>query len=80
MFDSKGPINIERTNLTTEKQKFITHNTSIKTLSDAIDGSDVFIGLSMANMMTKEMLLSMAKNPIVFAMANPDPQISYTVA
>ena len=80
MFDSKGPINVERTNLTTEKQKFITHNTSIKTLSDAIDGSDVFIGLSMANMMTKEMLLSMAKNPIVFAMANPDPEISYTLA
>ena len=80
MFDSKGPINTERTNLTTEKQKFITQNTSIKTLSDAIDGSDVFIGLSMANMMTKEMLLSMAKNPIVFAMANPDPEISYTVA
>ena len=80
MFDSKGPINTERTNLTTEKQKFITENTSIKTLSDAIDGSDVFIGLSMANMMTKEMLLSMAKNPIVFAMANPDPEISYTVA
>ena len=80
MFDSKGPINTERTNLTTEKQKFITQNTSIKTLSDAIDGSDVFIGLSMANMMTKEMLLSMAKNPIVFAMANPDPEISYTLA
>tara|TARA_B100000963_G_scaffold347915_1_gene354771 strand:- start:2690 stop:4969 length:2280 start_codon:yes stop_codon:yes gene_type:complete len=80
MFDSKGPINIERTNLTTEKQKFITHNTSVKTLSEAIDGSDVFIGLSMANMMTKEMLMSMAKNPIVFAMANPDPEISYKLA
>ena len=80
MFDSKGPINIDRTNLTLEKQKFITNNTSIKTLSDAIDDADVFIGLSKANMMTKEMLLSMAKNPIVFAMANPDPEISYKVA
>ena len=80
MFDSKGPINIDRTDLTLEKQKFITNNTSIKTLSDAIDDADVFIGLSKANMMTKEMLLSMAKNPIVFAMANPDPEISYKVA
>jgi malate dehydrogenase (oxaloacetate-decarboxylating)(NADP+) len=80
MFDSKGPINSERTNLTPEKQKFISKNTDVKNLADAIDGSDVFIGLSMANMMTKEMLLSMAKNPIVFAMANPDPEISYTVA
>ena len=80
MFDSKGPINIDRTNLTTEKQKFISNNTSIKTLSDAIDDADVFIGLSKANMMTKEMLLTMAKNPIVFAMANPDPEISYKVA
>ena len=80
MFDSKGPINSERTNLTPEKQKFISKNTDVKNLADAINGSDVFIGLSMANMMTKEMLLSMAKNPIVFAMANPDPEISYTVA
>ena len=80
MFDSKGPINIERTNLTSEKQKFITKNTSVKNLADAIDNSDVFIGLSKANMMTKEMLLSMAKNPIVFAMANPDPEISYKIA
>ena len=80
MFDSKGPINSERTNLTPEKQKFISKNTNVKNLADAINGSDVFIGLSMANMMTKEMLLSMAKNPIVFAMANPDPEISYMVA
>tara|TARA_B100000989_G_scaffold127672_2_gene94823 strand:+ start:1039 stop:3336 length:2298 start_codon:yes stop_codon:yes gene_type:complete len=80
MFDSKGAINIERKNLTIEKQRFATKNISIKTLNDAIHGSDVFIGLSKANMMTKEMLLSMAKNPIVFAMANPDPEISYKVA
>ncbi len=80
MFDSKGLINTKRKNLSPEKKLFASKNVEIESLSDAINGSDVFIGLSKADMMTKEMLLSMNKNPIVFAMANPDPEISYKVA
>jgi len=80
MFDSKGLINIKRKNLSREKKLFSSQNIEIESLADAINGSDVFIGLSKADMMTKEMLLSMNKNPIVFAMANPDPEISYKVA
>ena len=80
MFDSKGLINIKRKNLSPEKKLFSSQNMEIESLADAINASDVFIGLSKADMMTKEMLLSMNKNPIVFAMANPDPEISYKVA
>ena len=80
MFDSKGLINVKRSNLSPEKKMFCSKNTDINTLDEAIVGIDVFIGLSKANMMTKEMLISMNKNPIVFAMANPDPEISYKVA
>ena len=80
MFDSKGLINVKRSNLTPEKKMFCSKNTDIKTIEEALVGSDVFIGLSKANMMTKEMLISMNNNPIVFAMANPDPEISYKVA
>ena len=80
MFDSKGLINIKRKNLSLEKKLFSSQNMEIESLADAINASDVFIGLSKADMMTKEMLLSMNKNPIVFAMANPDPEISYKVA
>ena len=80
MFDSKGLINVKRENLSHEKKLFSSKNTEIESLSDAVNGSDVFIGLSKADMMSKEMLLSMNKNPIVFAMANPDPEISYKVA
>ena len=80
MFDSKGLINVKRSNLSPEKKMFCSKNTDINTIDEAMVGSDVFIGLSKANMMTKEMLISMNKNPIVFAMANPDPEISYKVA
>ncbi len=80
MFDSKGLIHVNRENLSKEKKMFSSSNTHINSLSEAIDGSDVFIGLSKANMMTKEMLLSMSNDPIVFAMANPDPEINYKVA
>ena len=80
MFDSKGLININRKDLSLEKKLFASKNVEIESLADAINGSDVFIGLSKADMMSKEMLLSMNKNPIVFAMANPDPEISYKVA
>jgi malate dehydrogenase (oxaloacetate-decarboxylating)(NADP+) len=80
MFDSKGLINVNRSNLSPEKKMFSSKNTEINSLDEALKGADVFIGLSKANMMTKDMLISMSKNPIVFAMANPDPEISYKVA
>ena len=80
MFDSKGLINVNRKDLSLEKKLFASKNVEIESLADAINGSDVFIGLSKADMMSKEMLVSMNKNPIVFAMANPDPEISYKVA
>ena len=79
MFDSKGPININRDNLSNEKE-FITKNINVKSLDDALNGADVFIGLSKADMMSVDMLKSMSENPIVFAMANPDPEINYKQA
>ncbi|MCX8533890.1 NADP-dependent malic enzyme [Chryseobacterium luquanense] len=79
MCDSKGVINHKRENLTPEKIDFIA-NTDIETLEDAVKGSDVFIGLSKGNVMTPEMLSSMNENPIVFALANPDPEIAYDLA
>jgi malate dehydrogenase (oxaloacetate-decarboxylating)(NADP+) len=79
MCDSKGVINHKRENLTPEKLDFIAQ-TDIETLEDALKGSDVFVGLSKGNVMSPEMLLSMADNPIVFALANPDPEISYDLA
>lgn len=79
MCDSKGVINHKRENLTPEKLDFIAQ-TDIDTLEDAVKGSDVFIGLSKGNVMSPEMLLSMNENPIVFALANPDPEIAYDLA
>ena len=79
MLDSKGVIRKDRENLTAEKAEFATHR-KIDTLEEAMKDSDVFIGLSTANIVTQDMLLSMAKNPIVFAMANPDPEIKYELA
>ncbi|MEG1591193.1 NADP-dependent malic enzyme [Chryseobacterium sp.] len=79
MCDSKGVINHKRENLTPEKLDFIAQ-TDIETLEDAVKGSDVFIGLSKGNVMTPEMLSSMTENPIVFALANPDPEIAYDLA
>jgi malate dehydrogenase (oxaloacetate-decarboxylating)(NADP+) len=76
MVDSKGVINSKRKDLNIYKQEFITTR-NIDTLAEACKGADLFLGLSAANMMTKDMLSSMAKNPIVFAMANPNPEISY---
>jgi len=76
MADSKGVINRKRKDLNKYKQEFITER-DLDTLAEALKGADLFLGLSAANMMTKEMLASMAKNPIVFAMANPNPEISY---
>ncbi|MNU39534.1 NADP-dependent malic enzyme [compost metagenome] len=79
MCDSKGVINHKRENLTPEKLDFIAQ-TDVETLEDAVKGSDVFIGLSKGNVMIPEMLSSMNENPIVFALANPDPEIAYDLA
>jgi malate dehydrogenase (oxaloacetate-decarboxylating)(NADP+) len=76
MADSKGVINSARKDLNKYKQLFVTDR-NIRTLAEALVGADVFLGLSVANVMSKSMLASMAKNPIVFAMANPNPEISY---
>jgi malate dehydrogenase (oxaloacetate-decarboxylating)(NADP+) len=76
MVDSKGVLNSKRTDLNKYKKEFVTTR-NIDTLSEAVKGADLFLGLSAANMMTKEMLASMGANPIVFAMANPNPEISY---
>ncbi len=76
MVDSKGVVNSKRKDLNKYKQEFITTR-DIDTLAEAVVDSDLFLGLSAADMMTKDMLASMAKNPIVFAMANPNPEISF---
>ena len=76
MVDSKGVIRKDRTDLNKYKQEFATDK-DIYTLEEAIKGADVFFGLSKGGIVSKEMLRSMADNPIVFAMANPDPEITY---
>lgn len=80
MLDSKGVINIARNGLSPQKALFAVKDTSISTLAQAIDGKDAFIGLSVGNLFTKEMALSMSKNPIIFALANPIPEIDYNLA
>lgn len=79
MCDSKGVIRNSRTDLNPQKQ-FFAQDTELETLTEAMKGADVFIGLSKGNIVTEEMLLSMNDKPIVFAMANPDPEISYSLA
>ncbi|WP_420321570.1 NADP-dependent malic enzyme [Flagellimonas sp.] len=79
MLDSKGVIRSDRENLSAEKLEFASDR-KIDTLEEAMKDADVFIGLSIANILTPEMLNSMAKDPIVFAMANPDPEIEYNLA
>lgn len=79
MLDSKGVIRTDRENLSPEKLEFATDR-KIDTLEEAMVNADVFIGLSMADLVNPEMLLSMAKDPIVFAMANPNPEIDYNLA
>ncbi len=76
MLDTKGVITTDRTNLTTEKKAFA-RSTKAVTLEDIMKGADVFVGLSKGNILSKDMVKSMAKKPIVFALANPDPEISY---
>lgn len=76
IIDSKGVVNTKRTDLNEQKKEFVTSR-DVDTLEDALKGADVFLGLSVAGVMKKEMLLSMAKDPIVFALANPNPEITY---
>ena len=79
MLDSKGVIRNDRDNLTIQKAEFATER-KIDSLDQAMINADVFIGLSTSNIVSQEMLKTMASNPIVFAMANPDPEIKYKLA
>lgn len=79
MCDSKGVITTKRPNLTDTKKEFAI-DSDITTLEEAIEGADVFLGLSTADILTKEMIRKMNNNPIVFALANPNPEISYEEA
>jgi malate dehydrogenase (oxaloacetate-decarboxylating)(NADP+) len=80
MVDSKGVIYKGRTEGMNEFKEQFANDTSRRTLADAMEGADVFLGLSAKDLVSPEMLLSMADKPIVFAMANPDPEICYDVA
>ena len=77
MLDSKGVITSDRPNLTEQKKYFATDRCNIHTLEEAVKDADVFVGLSKGNVLTQDMVRSMAKDPIVFALANPVPEISY---
>lgn len=79
MVDSKGVITISRNEQNPQKRAFATKR-DLTTLSDAMCGADMFLGLSKADILTPEMVLSMAKDPIVFALANPNPEIAYETA
>lgn len=77
MLDSKGVITSDRPNLTPQKKLFATERRDVHTLAEAIKGADVFVGLSKGNILTQDMIRSMTEKPIVFALANPVPEISY---
>ena len=77
MLDSKGVITSDRPNLTPQKKFFATDRRDVHNLEEAIKGADVFVGLSKGNILTQDMIRSMAEKPIVFALANPVPEISY---
>jgi len=79
MVDSKGVISVRRTDLNSRKKPFATE-LPCNTLAEAVAGADLFLGLSVEGVLTKEMVCSMAPNPIVFALANPNPEISYADA
>lgn len=79
MCDSKGVINMAREDLNSSKKKYATSR-NVTTLQEAIAGADMFLGLSAADVLTPEMIHSMAANPIVFALANPNPEIAYELA
>lgn len=77
MLDSHGVISTDRTDLNPEKAIFATNRKDVHTLEEALKDADVFVGLSRGNILSKDMIRSMASNPIVFALANPVPEISY---
>ena len=77
MLDSKGVITSDRPNLTPQKKLFATDRRDVHSLEEAIKDADVFVGLSKGNILTQDMVRSMAEKPIVFALANPVPEISY---
>lgn len=77
MLDSHGVITNDRTDLNPEKAIFATNRKDVHTLEEAVKDADVFVGLSRGNILSKDMIRSMASNPIVFALANPVPEISY---
>jgi malate dehydrogenase (oxaloacetate-decarboxylating)(NADP+) len=79
MFDSKGLLHTDRTDLDEYKQ-FFASSRNVSSLDEALVGADVFVGLSRGNILNADMIRSMAKDPIVFAMANPDPEIDYNLA
>lgn len=79
MCDSKGVISKSRTDLNKYKQEFAV-DTDLKSLEEALVGADVFVGLSVGGVVSQKMVKTMAKNPIIFAMANPDPEITYDEA
>ena len=80
MLDSKGAITTDRTDLNEQKKFFASSRTEVKTLADAMKGADVFLGVSKADVVSQEMILSMNEHPIVFALANPNPEITYEAA
>ena len=77
MLDSKGVISTSRTDLNEQKKFFATTRTDIHTLAEAVKDADVFVGLSKGNVLSQDMVRSMAKDPVIFALANPVPEISY---
>ena len=77
MLDSKGVISSDRQDLNEQKRFFATDRRDIHTLEEAVRNADVFVGLSKGNVLSKDMVRSMAKDPIIFALANPVPEISY---
>ncbi len=79
MFDSKGALTADRKDLDEQKKNFVTKR-KIASLQEAMTGADVFLGLSKGNVVSPEMLMGMAKDPVVFACANPDPEITYDLA
>jgi malate dehydrogenase (oxaloacetate-decarboxylating)(NADP+) len=79
MCDSKGVIRKDRSDINEQKRRFATDK-DLHTLDEAIEGADVFLGLSVANVLTPAMLLKMAPKPVVFALANPNPEIDYELA
>ncbi len=77
VFDTKGAITTSRTDLTEQKKQFATSRNDVGSLEEALKGADMFLGLSKGNLLTQDMVKGMAANPIVFALANPTPEISY---